>query len=224
MTKSRGINRQRWRWTRAQVAILKRRYPHERTANIAADNGCSTARIYVKAKLLGLHKTAVFLDGPDSGRLRFRSHIGAAYRFRPGQVPANKGLRRPGWARGRMRETQFKKGRLPHNSHPDFYVLGALRVNTDGYIDMRISFDIGALGWRTLHRILWEDAHGPVPKGYKLRFKDGDKLNVCLENLYLLSDAEHMRRCTIARFPPALRAAIRLARKTERAIREQEHR
>jgi hypothetical protein len=30
--------------------------------------------------------------------------------FPKGHIPANKGVKRPGWAPGRMRETQFRKG------------------------------------------------------------------------------------------------------------------
>lgn len=224
MTKSTGKNRPRHKWSRAELRILNKRYPHEDTKVIAADFGLSIYQVYAKANEIGLKKTAEYLASPASSRLRRGDNIGAAYRFPPGHVPANKGLRRPGYAPGRMRETQFKKGQFPIGKDPAFYVLGALRVNADGYIDMRISFEHGALGWTALHRILWQDAHGPIPKGHVLIFKDGDSLNVCLENLELLTLRENMARNTIARFPPALRAAIQLARKAERKIREREQR
>ena len=139
-------------------------------------------------------------------------------------MPATKGMRRPGFAAGRMRETQFKKGRRTHNADPDFYVLGALRVNTDGYIDMRTSFQPGALGWTALHRVLWEDAHGPIPKGFCLRFKDGDPLNVELSNLKLISRADNMLKNTIHNLPAPLRTTINVLGQLKRRIREKQDR
>lgn len=218
MAGKRGMRRTRWR--DQDVVVLRRMYPDRYAHEIARRLGCSVARIYAKANKLGLSKSQKFLQmelAKQGQRLRT---AGAAHRFHKGQVPANKGLRRPGWYAGRMRETQFKKGQFPVNKDPEFYVLGALRVNADGYIDMRISFRPGALGWRALHLILWEDAHGPIPRGHCLRFKDGDKLNVCLDNLKLLTRAENCRLNSIHRLPPDLKAVIHLNGQLKRKIRE----
>lgn len=46
--------------------------------------------------------------------------------------------------------------------------------------------------WILLHRYLWEQAHGPIPPGYKVTFLDGNIQNVSLENLVLVSNAEQM--------------------------------
>jgi len=122
-----------------------------------------------------------------------------------------------------MKETQFKKGQFPANRDRDFYVLGALRVNADGYIDMRISFEHGALGWKALHRLLWEDVHGPVPPGYALSFKDGDKLNVDVDtNLELITRADLCRRNSIHNLPPKLKRAINMLGALKRRIRREE--
>lgn len=171
---------------------------------------------------LGLEKSAEYLATipAKTGMI----DAGRWHRFPKGHVPANKGLRRPGYYSGRMRETQFKKGQVPHNSHPDFHVIGALRVNSDGYLDMRVSFKQGALGWRALHRILWEDAHGPVPAGHCLRFKDGDKLNVCLENIRLVSQRANMLLNSIEHIPQPLRNTIKLLGQLKRKIREKQNR
>jgi hypothetical protein len=121
-----------------------------------------------------------------------------------------------------MKETQFKKGQFPVNRDPDFYVIGALRVNADGYIDMRISFEHGALGWKALHTILWEDANGPVPPGYALFFKDRDKLNVDLENLELITRADLCRRNSIHNLPPQLKKTIYALGALHRRIHREE--
>ncbi len=41
------------------------------------------------------------------------------------------------------------------------------------------------LGWVPYHRHVWETAHGPIPKGAQITFKDGNALNCALSNLRL---------------------------------------
>ena len=150
-------------WTAADEAALRRLYPDTPTAEIARRMGCTLARIYTKAHQLGLHKSAAYMAGPDACRLRRGDNIGAAYRFPKGHVPANKGLRRPGWAPGRMRETQFKPGQVSTRWDPEVYCVGALRITSDGQLDIKIA--VGPRGWRCMARWVWEQAHGPIPRG-----------------------------------------------------------
>lgn len=42
-----------------------------------------------------------------------------------------------------------------------------------------------------LHREVYEMHYGPIPSGYIVHHKDGNKLNNSIENLELLSRAEH---------------------------------
>jgi hypothetical protein len=206
-------------WTAKEKRALRTLYPHIRSEEVTRILGRPLSSVYRMAAKLRVKKSAAFNRSVLSGRLvPGNADRGAAYRFRKGQVPANKGLRRPGWAPGRMRETQFKKGQWPANKDPDFYVLGALRVNTHGYIDMRVSFEPGAMGWRCLHKILWEDANGPVPKGHRLRFKDGDRLNVDLANLELVALADAMRRNSVHNLPKPLKDAIQALGNLKRTI------
>ena len=46
------------------------------------------------------------------------------------------------------------------------------------------------------HLYVWEQAHGPVPNGYDIHFKDGNKQNCALENLELIS---HRANCLLSR-------------------------
>lgn len=208
------------KWTRDEIATLRQFYPHEPTATTAARLGRSVTALYAAAKVHGLNKTPKYLASPAAGRMLPGDTRGTAGRYPPGHVPANKGLRRPGWAPGRMRDSQFKKGGFPVNKDPDYYVLGALRVNADGYIDMRISFEPGAKGWRGLHLILWEDAHGPIPPGHCVVFKNRDKLDVELDNLELITRANNMRRNTIHNLPAPLKSAIQVLGQLKRRVNE----
>lgn len=205
-------------WTPEEDELLRRLYPDQPTARVAAELGRKIGPVYQRAYLLGLRKSDAYLAGPDACRLRKGDGVGKRFQFQKGHVPANKGLRRPGWHRGRMRETQFQKGGFPVNRDPDYYVIGALRVNADGYIDMRVSFERGAAGWRALHRILWEDAHGPIPEGHVVTFIDGDRLNVELANLQLTSRADLARRNSIHNLPPEIKGAITALGALKRAI------
>jgi hypothetical protein len=211
-------------WTAQELAIVRELYPHRPTVEIARllGNGRTTQKVYAAATKLGLHKSAEYAAALDVITGAGLAKSGAPFRFAKGHPPANKGLRRPGYGPGRMKETQFKKGQFPANRDPEFYVLGALRVNADGYIDMRVSFDHGALGWKALHRILWEDENGPVPAGHKLCFRDRDRLNVDLPNLELVSDAEVCRRNSIHKLPPQLKKTIYALGALNRRINREE--
>ena len=43
------------------------------------------------------------------------------------------------------------------------------------------------------HRVVWEKAHGPIPPGMVVHHKNHDKRDNRLENLELMSRAEHAR-------------------------------
>lgn len=104
-------------------------------------------------------------------------------KFKPGHVPFNKGKK------GLMcggKETQFKKGQRALNYRP----IGSERVSVDGYIEIKVA-DPGK--WRMKHLVLWEEANGPIPKGHCLLFLDGNKLNVSLDNLQLITRSQLVR-------------------------------
>lgn len=209
-------------WTDREVALLKRLYLDTSSSRLRKIFRRPITKIYQAAARHGLKKSDAFMARKHAAEKRRLQKYGAAHRFPKGHVPLNKGLRRPGWAPGRMRETQFRKGHFPFNRDPDFYVIGALRVNSDGYVEMRVSFEHGAKGWRALHRILWQDAHGPIPPGHIVVFRDRDRLNVGLENLELITHAENCRRNSIHRLPPQLRDIIQLIGQVNRRINEKE--
>ena len=46
--------------------------------------------------------------------------------------------------------------------------------------------------WKKKHILVWENEHGPIPKGYKVTFLNQDTLDCKSSNLYLISDAANM--------------------------------
>ncbi len=215
-------------WPQQSVAALKRRYPHEPTAVIAVDLGMTVTACYQMAHKLGLKKTEDYLNGPQACRLRRGDNVGMGTRFQPGQTPANKGLRRPGWAPGRMAETQFKKGNSPHTTQP----VGSYRLDKDGTLQRKIGTAKGnnSKRWRGVHELVWIEANGPVPPGHICIFKPGLRTNVLeeitVDKVECISFAENMRRNSYHnRYPKEIGLAIQargaLVRKINRAERAQ---
>jgi hypothetical protein len=101
-------------------------------------------------------------------------------RFRPGQTPFNKGKKK-WWTGGE--ETRFKPGHTPANHRP----VGSKRINVDGYLEVKIA---EPNKWKGKHVVIWEAANGKVPKGKAIIFADGNRLNLKLENLLMVSRAE----------------------------------
>jgi hypothetical protein len=199
--------RQRRRWSPAGLATLRRLYADTPSKEIAHRVGRSIHQVYAKAADLGLEKSATYMAGPHACRLRRGDHVGARFRYPKGHIPANKGLRRPGFSPGRMAETQFKKGEAT-NWKP----VGATRL-VDGYVYRKVS-DIRHVpwtrNWRCEHFLMWEKAFGPVPDGHAIAFKDGDRTHVVLENLELISRRELMARNTVHNLPPEIVEVIQL--------------
>jgi hypothetical protein len=196
-------------WARWQLALLRRRYADTDTGTLAGLLGVARRAVYERAQALGLRKSRAFLASEASGRLRRQdARIGLSTQFQPGQVPHNKGLRRPGWAVGRMRETQFKRGEPSRRWDPELYCVGALRITTDGNLEMKVR--PGARAWVTLARWVWEQAHGPIPRGRVVRPVNGDPHDTRLDNLRLATRGELMRENTRHNLPPALNQVIGL--------------
>lgn len=210
-------------WTKKAIAAMRRRYPHEPTAAIAADLGIAVSACYQMAAKLGLKKTPEYLSSPTACRLR--DNVGAASRFLPGHVPANKGLRRPGWARGRMAETQFKPGNSPHTTLP----VGSYRIDKQGNLQRKIGTAQGSNSkrWRGVHELVWIEAHGPVPPKHIVVFKAGQRTavldEITLDRVECISLAENMRRNSYHNYPKEIGLAIQLrgalVRKINRAQR-----
>lgn len=213
--------RHRHTWTAADDAVLRRRYPDERAAVIARDLGLRLSQVHQHAARLGLRKSAAFNAGELSARIRRGSTDPriVATQFKKGMVPVNKGLRRPGWAPGRMAETQFKKGQLSGRARQLVQPVGAERVGKDGILQRKVNNDLPfQRRWKAVHAIVWEATHGSIPRGHVVVFRDHDRRNFDLANLELVSWAENMRRNTYHRYPQPIPKLIQLRGALNRKI------
>ena len=207
-------------WTATEIETLMRLYPDTPTCDLAARLGHPLAVVYRKARSLGLAKSAAYMASPAACRLRRGDNVGKPYRFSKGHVPANKGVRRPGYAPGRMGETQFRPGHKPQTWKP----IGSERV-CDGYLQRKVT-DTGypPRDWQPVHRLLWEEAYGPLPRGYTVSFIDGDRANVTLANLCLMSRQDLAKRNSMwTNYPPELARTIQLVGALKRKINNRRH-
>lgn len=214
-------------WSAADDATLCARYPNEPTAPLAREMRRSVSATYVRADKLGLHKSAAYLASPASGRTNGQQGIGT--RFEKGHPPANKGLRRPGWGPGRMKATQFRKGERSGVAVRLYKPIGTERISKDGYRERKVNDNLPLQArWRAVHLILWEAVHGPIPRGHALTFANGNKTDVRLDNLVLVTRRDLMLRNSVHNLPAPLPQTIQLLgalnRKIRRMTREEQDR
>ena len=103
---------------------------------------------------------------------------GLRCRFLPGHVPFNKGMK--GWSAPGTERTRFKPGNAPSKMQP----VGSIHQRSDGYLYEKVA---DPNRWRPKHLLEWERVNGPVPKGYRVVFKDRNHANWHIENLMLVS-------------------------------------
>lgn len=104
--------------------------------------------------------------------------------FKKGHVPYNKG--RKGYCSPGCEKTWFKKGHRPKNYRP----VGSERVTRDGYVEIKVS---DPNKWELKHRVVWEEANGPINKDECLLFRDNNCQNCCIDNLILVKRYEQLR-------------------------------
>lgn len=198
----RGVG-MRWLWTDAQRQSLCRLYPELTDESVALGIGCTVSQVRGEAKRLGLKKSQQYFAQQHA----HLASVGEPSRFRRGAVPVNKGKRSPGLAIGRMGDTQFKKGSRTGRANENWKPVGTVVLRSDGYLWRKINDDLPFYKrWKEVHRIVWETANGPVPKGYCVAFK-GERPSVAeevtLDRLELINLADNARRNAMwTNYPP----------------------
>lgn len=71
---------------------------------------------------------------------------------------------------------------------PSALPIGSVRLfNGIYYIKVCSGGDRNHKPWRAYERWLWEQIHGPIPKGYHIKHIDGNRFNTAVNNLALTS-------------------------------------
>lgn len=201
----------RGKWSLKEEAVMVELYPVTRSQDLADLLNRSLRGIYTKAESLGLKKTAAYIR--ENARF-LPGHNGNATRFQPGNKPWNKGGKHP--ARGRTAETQFKKGRAPQDAH-NYKPIGSTRIHRDNILERKVTDDpslCSARRWVGVHRLVWIAAHGPIPPGMIVVFRQGMhtlvESEITLDRLECISQAENMARNTVHRLPKELAQLVQL--------------
>lgn len=199
-------------WTQDELSTLRREYPHQPTASIAASLGRSSSSVYNAAFNLGLMKTAEYLASDHSGRVTKLTAGGNRHRFLKGHATWNKGMR--GLDIG-GKETRFPAGNMPHNHRP----VGSERTDRDGILWRKVSDTRNKKAdWRAVHVTRWEEVNGPLPADKIVVFADGNRSNFDPSNLLALTRPELMKRNTVHRYPKEIARLIQLRGALNRQI------
>lgn len=109
---------------------------------------------------------------------------GLTGRFEKGNVPPNKGTKGKYNVGGNR--TSFKKGHVAANNLP----VGSERMRKGDYLYVKVQDGHKNKNWKPKHQVIYEKYYGPVPKGSKVIFADGNKNNFDIDNLILVTKSE----------------------------------
>jgi hypothetical protein len=222
-------------WTRPEIELLCAMYPHCHTADVAAWLGHSLTACYQAAINRRIRKDPEYLASDAACRVRRgKQHTSMiASRFKRGQAAWNKGTKGIVGVQDACRATQFKKGQAPSNTRP----VGSYRVTTTHrtpVLEKKTSERRGAnhMRWTPVARLVWEAAHGEIPKGCIVVFKPGTatvKLEeITVDRLECITRAEHANRNHPRNRSPELGRLVQLkgaiTRQVNRITREAQER
>ena len=212
----------RTRWTPQMDATLRRLYAVHSAAECAAQMRLGVSVIYSRAGQLGLRKSPEWIAGRARQRWQDGRHEASRVtQFQANCEPFNKGIPQAEWmptaSREKCRRTQFRKGQMSGAAQRNWVPVGTEKVR-DGQLCRKVtdSPDIyPAARWVPVTRLVWEAAHGPIPAGHLVRFRDGmattHRESITLEKLELVTRVENMRRNSRhTRYPPDLNVVLQL--------------
>lgn len=192
-----------WR-TREENLVVQKRWPkgmHEYIKNNSWHVSSQELADNVNAKF-GTNYTAKQMK---SYRQRYGIKSGLTGWYQKGHAPGNKGKKLEEYVkdpervediRRRISATQFKNGQTPPNEKQ----IGDITIRNvysrhgevvEQYKFVKVSMEGGHWDrWTQLHRKVWEDHNGPIPKDMCIGFKDGNTLNCDIDNLMLMRRSE----------------------------------
>ena len=176
-------------WTEVEKDILTEMYANSSTGELAARFGCTVGAVYGMAFQLGLKKDRDYIASVARKWMSDPNHPFHQTAFKKGNIPHSKGRKQTEYMSPecieRCKKTCFKKGNISHNHRH----LGSERINKEGYIEVKIA-EPGT--WKLKHRLTWEYHHGSIPSGANVQFRDGNRQNCDIDNLYVIAREEQM--------------------------------
>lgn len=199
--------------------LLKALYPHTQNSAIARLFGITAHAVYDRAYRLRLKKADTFLRDTTALKWREGKHEGSKKtHFKKGFTPVNKGKKMSNELKDKVKHTFFKKGNMPHNSYSQESGVITIRTDKRGNDYQFIKLAHGV--WEPLHRHVWQQANGAIPKDYIIIFKDFNTMNCQLQNLDCITKSDNMKRNTIQNFPEEVKTNIILTRTLNKKIKK----
>lgn len=190
-------------WTAEQDKFLIEHYSNVNNKELGLQLNRSTISVGERGAKLGLRKSEDLIR--KMGLEVSKNPASIAARYKKGNVPVNAGKKIEDYmspeAIENCKATQFKKGLIPHNAKYDGYE----RINVYGYIEVRVS----SKKFVQKHRLVWEQHNGKIPAGTNIQFRDGNRQNCAIENLYAITRSDQLRENSIINYPPEARKVIR---------------
>ncbi len=213
-------------WTPVEDSILRERYPDEPAANLLQILDRTLISIHARAAKLGIGKSEAFRQSEKSGQiLRGRANPNmVATQIQKGAKPWNKGVKGSCGLHPNCKATQFRKGHLQGRAAQVVQPIGAERLTKDGILQRKVNNDLPfQRRWKSVHSLVWEAAHGPIPPGHKVVFLSGQFTSVAAQitadKLELVTHAELMRRNSYhTRYPKELGLVIQMRGQLNRKI------
>ena len=211
--------------TGAQVQEILRLYPDCPAAEIARRFGRPVSTVYKTAQRYGIRKSEDFLNSPLSGRIRNGKRLSPETEWKKGHIPATKDKKladicKSKEAFARSVSSRWKKGNKPQTTKYD----GAVTVrrfhnHKSGDVFPYKWIRVAEGKWEFLHRHIWVTAHGDIPDGHNVVFRDGNTLNCTLDNLECISNTELMERNRNSQYPLEMKRLIVARNKLSRTLK-----
>lgn len=179
------LNYKRKKLTDKERQYIIQNFANMQTAEIAKQLGYSHYTVSNFAYRIGLKKSPEIIR--QNGINVANSEASKNTRFKKGHISANKGKKITEYMTAeqilKVHKTTFKKGMTPHNTKP----IGSIsEVKAGDYLEIKLS----EKEWEPLHRHIWKQHNGDIPAGCNIQFKDGNRRNCAIENLYLVSRSD----------------------------------
>ena len=199
-------------FTEDEIKLLRQVYPNMFAEDVAKLFNCTVRQVYNVAFKFKIKKSKEWMQQEFQRQATRLKIVGKDLRFKPGQIPANKGQKMHPEQYEKCKVTFFAAGHKPHNIKWDGYE----RYDKDGYVMIRVNEG----KFRLKHRVIWEQHNGLIPKGMIVIFRDKNRLNFDIKNLELISRQEGIKRNRITNYPPELRNLIKLNNKLKKKLNE----
>ena len=177
------------KWTQEERDQLLLLYPDTSMNELIDIFKRTSSSIQNQAFILGVKRSMTFIVETSRKNSENQSEAAIASQFKKGHKPHNVGKKQTEYMSTEQFEkskaTCFKKGNVPPNAQP----VGSKIFTKNRYIRIKIA---EPNKWELLHRYTWMQYHGAIPKGHNVQFKDGNRQNCDIDNLYLITRNQQM--------------------------------